>query len=82
MFGLICMFMFLFVDSLELLLGSGGFDRIFSYLKEGKKYGLKQVLYMTEKEQSMADCEERTLELLKGSCPYLINFIESFEDVF
>jgi hypothetical protein len=54
---------------------------VYSAYKGGKKYALKQVPYGVESERDDADKEERALELLKGACPYLMNFIEAFEDV-
>lgn len=49
--------------------------------KDGKKYILKSVSYSTKQERLSADKEEQILKLLKESCPYFINLIESFENV-
>jgi hypothetical protein len=35
----------------------------------------------SEQEQNDADREEHCFVDLKGVCPYLVNFVESFEDV-
>jgi hypothetical protein len=72
---------YLWIDSFEYQLGSGGSGKVYGCLKDGKEYAIKRVVYGSKKEKEDADKEEENFKKLKGKSQYLINFIESFEDV-
>jgi serine/threonine protein kinase len=63
------------------LLGTGGFSRVYLAEKDGKKFAIKRVNYMSDYDKKIADSEESCFNLLKDSCKYIVNFFESFKDV-
>jgi serine/threonine protein kinase len=70
-----------FSDNFERLLGTGGFARVFLAVKNGQKFAIKRVNYLSNNDKKIADSEETCFILLKDSCSYMVKFIESFKDV-
>jgi hypothetical protein len=83
MFVILIIFVFIlfFLDTFDILLGKGQFGRVYSAFKNNNKYAIKAVNYENDDEKKMADEEEKCFILLRDSCPYLVNFVESFRDV-
>jgi hypothetical protein len=77
-------FVFLFhtSDSIGALVEKVESGKVYSAVKNGKRFTIKRVPYETKDEVEFADSEERTLKLLNGLCPYIMTFEDSFEDVF
>jgi hypothetical protein len=73
---------FFLLDSFELVLKTCVNGRVYSALKDGKKFAIKAVSYVEEDEIERADTEEICYNMLKENNPYIANFIETFEDVF
>jgi hypothetical protein len=72
----------IFLDSFESFVGGGSFGRVYRANKDGKLFAIKTVRYEDDKERDAADKEEVIFEALKGSCAYIVDYIESFDDVF
>jgi hypothetical protein len=70
-----------FLDTFEHLLGIRGFSRVYLAEKDGKKFAIKRVNYMSDNDKKIADSEETCFILLKNSCSYMVKFFESFKDV-
>jgi serine/threonine protein kinase len=64
------------------LLGKGGFGIVYKVSKNEKMYAMKVLGYEDETERANADQEENSFKKLKGSSPYIVEFVESFEEVF
>jgi hypothetical protein len=69
-------------DSIGALIEEGASYKIYSALKDGKRYAIERVCYETRREVELVDSRERTFNLLKGSYPYLMSIEDSFKDVF
>jgi hypothetical protein len=54
---------------------------VYCAFKDGKKYAIKEVLYIHEKDKKVADSEGKYLNLLKNACAYLVNLVELFDEV-
>jgi hypothetical protein len=65
-----------------MLIGRGQYGRVYKVGKGGRDFALKELNFESEDEQKLANEEERCFKLLKKGCPYLVEFIESFERVF
>jgi serine/threonine protein kinase len=74
-------FSLIFLDQFGDYLGSGSFSKVHKavHLETGKEVAIKSV--DVEKHGEMANEEESVFLKLKDSSPYLVNFIECFEDV-
>jgi hypothetical protein len=59
------------------------FGRVVLALKDGKKFAVKEVNYIhiNDNVKKIIDSQETCLNRLKDSCPYLVNFFESFRNV-
>jgi serine/threonine protein kinase len=70
------------IDYFENVIGEGGFGEVYRTIKNNQKYAIKVVLYINEDEDQKkhVDKEEGILKLLKNSCPYIVNFFESFQN--
>jgi serine/threonine protein kinase len=69
------------LDEFETLLGKGTFGKVYKVSKNDKMYVMKILGYENESERANADREEDFFKKLKGSSPYIVEFIESFEEV-
>jgi hypothetical protein len=63
------------------LIDSSKFGDVYCVKKSGIQYSMRAVKYENNEEKSRAAKEQQIFTLLRGSCPYLLNFIESFESV-
>jgi hypothetical protein len=64
------------------VIGKGQFGKVYIAQKDGKRFAIKSVGYETDEEIKDADEEEKIFDLLKGSCAYIVDYFESFDDVF
>jgi serine/threonine protein kinase len=63
------------------LLEEGAFGKLYKVSKNNNIYAMKILKYEDESERANADREEDCLKKLKGSSPYIVEFVESFEEV-
>jgi serine/threonine protein kinase len=64
------------------LLGKGGFGKVYKVSKSEKMYAMKVLGYESESERANADGDENSFKILKGSSRSIVEFVESFEEVF
>jgi hypothetical protein len=77
-----CFFLFRSSDFFDALIEEGPSWKVFSAVKDGKKYAIRMMRYGTKDEIELADNGEQTFKLLKGSYPYLMSLEDSFKYVF
>jgi serine/threonine-protein kinase ULK/ATG1 len=73
----------LFEDKVEKFIGKGKFGKVFkcTELKTYKTVAIKSIDIDTEEEKKSANEEEKILKKLQGCSPYLMDLIDSFEEV-
>jgi serine/threonine protein kinase len=57
-----------------------GYGRVYKVWKGERAFILKEISYESKEEQQAANKEERLIKMINIGCPYLVEFIESFED--
>jgi serine/threonine protein kinase len=60
-------------------IGGGSFGKVYKATKDNSVFALKCLNYITAKNKTDADQEVHNLIMLKGACPYIIDFLKSFE---
>jgi hypothetical protein len=68
-------------DEFEALLEKSAFGKLYKVSKNNNIYAMKILKYENESERANADREEDCFKKLKGSSPYIVEFVESFEEV-
>jgi serine/threonine protein kinase len=64
-------------------IGKGTYGRVWKAeeVKSGKLYAIKIIRFDTVEEKERIDKEESILKKIKGECIYLLELIDSFDEV-
>jgi serine/threonine protein kinase len=71
------------IDKFGVILGRGSFGKVHKAIeiKTGKEVAIKSMDIEMEEMRNVAKKEESIMKKLKGSSPYLIDLVDSFEEV-